>query len=165
MKDVQEAGAMDKSMFVDTLLAERARWEALLAQATEAQMTEPGVAGEWSINDIVAHVTWGERELVGWLQARALVGSDLWELSEDERNAAVFAENRHRPLRDVLVEAQHVHPQLVAALRSLDDEDFTDARRFREMPADWVPWQVAAGNSFKHYRDHTPSISAWLAAH
>ncbi len=83
---------MDKTTFIETLLAGRAEWEALLAEVGEARMLQPGVAGEWSVKDVIAHVMWGEREMVGVMQAHALVGSDLWDLPEDERNAIMVAE-------------------------------------------------------------------------
>jgi len=76
----------------------RARRETLLAEIPAAWLTEPGVTGEWSIKDIIAHITWGERENIGVVRAHAVVGSDLWHLSEDERNAAVFEQNRSRGL-------------------------------------------------------------------
>ncbi len=151
-----------KAKFLDTLRTERARWDALLAQIEEARMIQPGVAGEWSVKDIIAHMTWGEREMVGVLQAHALVGSDLWDLPEDDRNAAVFVENRDRSLQDVLTEAPQMFAQLLAAVQALSEEDLADPRRFRDMPTEWVPWQIIAGNSYEHYRQHTPSIRAWL---
>ncbi len=157
-----EETPMNKSMLLDTLRAGRAQWEALLAQVGEMRMLQPGVAGEWSVKDIIAHVTWGERELVGVLQARALVGSDLWNLPQDDRNAVVFEENRDRPLHEVLAGAQQVHAQLLEALEALSDEDLNDPRRFRDMPAGWIPWQIIAGNTYKHYQQHIPSIRAWL---
>jgi len=120
------------------------------------------VAGEWSVKDIIAHMTWCEREALGILQARALGGSDLWNLPQDERNAAVFVENRDRPLHEVLTEAQQVYAQLLEAVQTLSDEDLNDPNRFRDMPTDWLPWQIIAGNSYEHYRQHTPSIRAWL---
>ena len=60
-------------------------------------MTTPGVVGKWSVKDLVAHITWSEREMVGVLAARALAGSDLWSLTNDERNEIVYQQNRDRP--------------------------------------------------------------------
>jgi len=154
---------MDKATFLATLRAKRAEWEALMAEVGEARTTQPGAAGEWSVKDIIAHVAWGEHEMVGVLQARALVGSDLWNVSTDERNAAVFEQNRHRPLQDVLNEEREVYTQLLEALQAVSDKDFTDPQQFKDMPADWVPWQILSGNSFGHYDEHIPSIRAWLA--
>src|SRR5260370_35272073 len=97
-------------------------------------MLRPGAAGEWSVKDIIAHVMWSEREMVGVMQAHALVGSDLWDLPEDERNAVVFAEQLDRPLPDVLTEEHKGHAQFLEARQPLSDSDFTAPRRFRESP-------------------------------
>ena len=80
----------------------------------------------------------------------------------DERNAAIFAENRDRPLKDVLAEAEQVYQQLVAGVQTLVDEDLVDPGRFAEMPADWAPWQIMADNSYDHYLQHISSVRAWL---
>lgn len=102
------ADRMTKAEFLHLFQAARAKWDALMGRIDEARMTEPGVEGDWSFKEIVAPVTWYEREMVDLLRARALVGSDLWNLPQDERNAAVFEQNRDRLLPDVLAEARAV---------------------------------------------------------
>jgi hypothetical protein len=92
--------------------------------------------------------------MVRMLRDRALVGSDLWQWPADERNAAIFELNRQRELPDVLSDASEVYQQLLNALEPLTDEDLNDARRFREMPADWQPWRILAQNSYEHYEHH-----------
>ncbi|TMC56864.1 MAG: ClbS/DfsB family four-helix bundle protein [Chloroflexota bacterium] len=112
---------MDKATFIEGLRNERAGWEALLAQVGKERMLEPGAAGAWSVKDIIAHIMWGEREMIGVCYA-----------------------------------------QLLEAIQALSDEDFNDSHHFRYMPEEWTPWQIIAGCSFRHYRDHMPSIRAWL---
>jgi hypothetical protein len=155
---------MTKAQFMEMLHTERARWEAILDEVGEARMTERGVHDEWSVKDIIAHVTWSEREMVGILRERALVGSDLWVLTNDERNAIVFEQNRDRSLDEVLAEARAVYEQLEPLLESLSDEDLNDPSRYRDMPVteEWTPWRVLAGSTYKHYREHTADIRAWL---
>jgi uncharacterized protein (TIGR03083 family) len=154
---------MNKTEWLDTLQAERAQWNALLAQVDEARMTQPGAVGEWSVKDVIAHVTWFEREMVGVLRTHALVGSELWNLPHDERNAAIYEQNRDRALSEVLAEARAVYDQLLVGMQSLAEEDLHDPQRFAEMPADWIPWQVIAGNCYEHYRQHTPGLCDWMA--
>ena len=125
-------------------------------------MTQPGVAGDWLVKDIIAHITWYEREMVGMIQARALVGSELWELTQDQRNVSIYEENRDRSLNDVLLEAEQVYEQLLKGLESLLDEDLINPSQFREMPSEWIPWKVLASNCFEHYHQHIPDIQAWL---
>jgi hypothetical protein len=111
---------------------------------------------------VAAHITWFEREMVGMLQARALIGSDLWQLPPDQRNARIFDENRERSLHDVLAEAQQVHQQFLEGMEALAEDDLVDPHRFPGMPEDWQPWKVLAGNSNEHYRDHSRDVSTWL---
>src|SRR5947209_19757266 len=42
-------------------------------------------------------------------------------------------------------------------------EDLNDPHRFKNMPQEWRPWKLIAGNSFKHYENHMPSLREWLA--
>jgi hypothetical protein len=52
---------MNSAELLDTMPTERARWEALLIEVGIEQMQEPGAEGQWSIRDIVAHITAYER--------------------------------------------------------------------------------------------------------
>lgn len=100
--------------------------------------------------------------MVSVIQARALVGSELWDLPPAERNAAIFEQNRARPLAEILEESRKVFQQLDQAAQTLTDEELNDARHFINMPSDWAPWDIIAGNSFRHYPDHLAAIRKWL---
>jgi len=153
---------MDKTTFLNTLESEHARWEALLGQIKAEWMTQPDVPGYMSIKDLIAHITWYEREMVNLIETRVLAGSELWNLPTDEQNLAIYEENRERPLADVLADAQQVYEQLVNAVETLSDEDLNDPTRFRDMFADWIPWKLIAENSYEHYEQHIPDLQAWL---
>jgi DinB superfamily len=154
-------GYMTKAQLLDMIQTARAHWDALLAGIPEAWMTEPGVAGEWSIKDIIAHIAWGERENLGVAQSLAVVGSELWRLSEDERNAAVFEQNRDRELGDVLAESRQTFRLYLDAVAALSEEDLNDPRQFAEMPEGWLPWRIMFDPG--HYQEHADGIRAWLA--
>ena len=153
-------GHVNKPALLGMIRSARARWEALLAEIPAAWMTEPGVEGEWSVKDVVAHIAWGEREALGVAKARALVGSDLWRLPEDERNAAVFEQNRGRALADVLAESRRVFGQYLAAVGALSQEDLNEPGRFPGMPEGWRPWRIVYDPT--HYDVHARSVRAWL---
>ena len=146
-----------------TIQNARTTWEALLRQVDQGQFTAPGVAGDWTLKDIIAHITWHEKEMVGLIQAHALVGSELWNLPTDERNAAIYDQVRDQPLEQVLEESVQVHQQLLNALPSLSDEDLTDPSGFPNMPPDWQPGMIIAQNTYEHYQDHIQDVERWLA--
>jgi len=161
---------MDKTELLSMMRTERARWETLLAEVDEAQMTQGGVEGEWSVKDIIAHVTTYE----GWIVARldSALGGEMLRLEIDQldleqRNAWIFEENRNRPLHEVLEESQRVFQQLLKSVQALSDEDLTDPHRLEPfldpLWTDGLPVLTCiAADSYEHYGQHIPSIRAWL---
>ena len=153
-----------KAEFVARVRRSRAAWDSLLGDISREEMQKPGFCGDWSLKDVIAHITWYERAMVRLLQARALVGSSLWELPLQERNAAIFNENKDANLEQLLGESQRVFAELTSELDALADDDLDDPARFPGMPLDWKPWRVIASNTYEHYDDHASQAEAWLAA-
>jgi len=153
---------MDKTTFMKMLQETRGQWEELLAQIDEEHMLQPGATGKWSVKDVIAHVMDGERELVQIMHTHVVTGSELWNLSDDERNEIVYQQNRERPLQEIMSEEQQAYANLLAAAQTLSDDDLNDPHHFQQMPEEWVPWRIFAGNSFKHYQDHMPALRAWV---
>ncbi len=152
---------MDKADILDTLQGLRREWVELIGELQPHAMTQPGAVGKWSVKDLAAHVTWSERETVGMLRARALVGSELWQRSEEERNAVVYEENRDRPLRDILEDAEGVHRALVAVIEHIPESDLFHADWFAALPGDWPPYRVIEANVTEHYRHHLEDLRRW----
>jgi uncharacterized protein (TIGR03083 family) len=153
---------MDKLTFINKVQEAREEWLGLLAKVGMPRMAEPVLPGGWSVKDVIAHITWYEREMVGMLEAMALVGAELWQLPHDERNVPIYEENRDRPLEEMLSEAEQVYDQLFVAIASLSEDELSDPSHFRDMPSEWIPWNVIAGNTYEHYRQHIPDTREWL---
>ena len=153
---------MDKLSFINKVQEAREEWQSLIEEVDKPRMIEPGLPGGWSVKDVIAHITWYEREMIGMLKAMALEGSDLWQLPQDERNIPIYEQNKDLPLEEVLSEAEQVYDQLYQAIASLSDDELSDPSHFRHMPSEWIPWDVMAGNTYKHYHQHIPDIRAWL---
>jgi uncharacterized damage-inducible protein DinB len=154
---------MDKATLLQTLTETRASWEALLAEFDKEQMQRPGATGKWSVKDVIAHVAWCENEIAPVLRTHALFGSDLWNLSDDERNEITYQQNKDQPLEDVINEERQAYKALLEAIQTLNDEDLNDPHRFKNMPLEWCPWQLISSNTFEHYENHMPSLREWLA--
>ena len=95
---------MNKEEVITRVRTERIRWSDIVALMDDGMMLKPGVEGHWSVKDVLAHVVWYEREMVGMLSARALVGSDLWALPLEERNARIYEETKDMALEEVRAE-------------------------------------------------------------
>ncbi len=156
---------MSKARLLDDLRDEQAQWEALLQEIGEGHMTQPGVAGAWSIKDIVAHLTFWRRRTVGRLQAALRhepTPPPPWPpnlQTDDEINAWASAADRDRPLADVLGESRDVFEQLVRSLDAFPEEELIDPARFP-----WLEGQPLTGAVFfgHFHEEHEPDMRAWL---
>lgn len=149
-----------KSQLLGSTQNDYQAWTEFLAQLDDAQMGELKI-GAWTIKDIIAHLTWHEKEMVGLLKAHALVGSPWWELPTDQRNQLIYEQNKDRTLEDIRQEAGRVHTRLVQLLEALPESDLYDPAGFPNMPSDWKPCDLIIQNTYEHYRDHLKDISAF----
>lgn len=146
-----------------------ANFEALLGRLSDAQLTTPGVNGEWSVKDILVHLATWQRRMSQRMQAIAR-GEDGLRLEpvidNDEKmnafNDATFAANRSRPLDEVRAEFRGAYQQLLADVEVANERDLFDPQRFAWLEGASL-WQNVAGNSFAHYEEHIPMIEQWLA--
>ena len=145
---------MDKATFLQRMEHSRLELETAIARLSNEEVLQPGASGEMSVKDMLVHITWHEQQMIGVIEHMALAGSPWWGLPTDERNALIFAANRERGWQDVLSEAQTVYPRLLGLLEGLAETAYQDPSLYREMPADWAPWVVFAGNTFEHYEHH-----------
>ena len=156
-----------RSELLSGLANEYRRWEALLEQIGPQRMDQPGVAGHWSVKDIVAHLTGWRRRTVARLQAAKSSGPEPpppWPAdlqTDDEINAWIYETNRARSVDEVLGESRQVFEQLLAAIRELPEEVL-------RAPAVHLPWlerqTIAASDFFAHFHEeHERDMRAWLA--
>ncbi len=151
------------SELVDLIEETYGSWMQLLESAPADQWEAPGVSGDWSLKDIIAHIAWHEDQMAKVIEARALVGSAWWNLPTDERNANIYATSKVAALETVVADARAVHEDLVCRIRALTDRELNEAGHFAGMPGDWLFGDVLAQNTFEHYVDHAASVARWLA--
>jgi GNAT superfamily N-acetyltransferase len=162
--------SMNKSELLSGVREEYRQWEALLNQIGEARMEQPGAAADWSIKDIIAHLTGWRRRTVARLQAAQRSEGEPpspWpahlqaDVDLDAINAWIYEQNRGRSLREVLDESHHVFQQMFAAIEGLPDEVLSN-------PARYLPWleaeSIKPSDFFGHFHEeHESDMRAWLA--
>jgi hypothetical protein len=157
---------MSKSELIRDLEEENKQWEALLARIGEVRMEQPGVAGHWSIKDIVAHLMSWRKRTVARLQAVARGEPQprpFWPAnlqSDDEINDWMYETNRDRSVQEVLDDSRRVFQQLLAAIDALPGDVLMEPKSF--------PWlegnSLTAAILFSHFHDeHEADMRAWLA--
>lgn len=119
-------------------------------------MTEPGVTGDWSVKDILAHVTTWEEEALKYLPL-ILQGGRPPRYSVkyggiDAFNAQMTERKRGLPLSEVLRQLEETHQRLIDYVKSAPEEEFTRETRFRHR---------LRLDTYSHYPLHTRMIREW----
>jgi hypothetical protein len=119
-------------------------------------LTEPGVVGDWSVKDIIAHVTWWEEEALRHLPP-IIAGERPPRYSTtyggiDAFNAMMAEQKRDLSLSDVLRQQHETHRRLVEFIQSVPEDQFARETRFRHR---------LRLDTYSHYPIHTTSIREW----
>src|SRR6476661_6865501 len=113
-------------------------WAALkdsYAGLPDSHLIEPGVVDDWSVKDILAHVTTWEEEALKYLPTIVRGGRpprySVQYGSIDAFNALKTAEKRNLSLAEVLRKLDETHRKLVEYVESVPAEQFTRDTPFR----------------------------------
>lgn len=137
----------------------------LINSIPKERLEEKGVETNWSVKDILAHITAWETKMSNAFTE--ILHSDEppdWPTTlqaVDQLNANFYDENKDKPLTQVLVEFEESYPKAITAIKALSEDDLFDPDRFYWRQGRAL-WETAAGNTFGHYMDHIPNIQAWL---
>jgi hypothetical protein len=151
---------MNRSQLLQRLDQAWQAFRASYAGLSDAQLVEPGVTGDWSVKDLIAHVTWWEEEALTHLP-EILGGIRPPRYSTqyggiDAFNAQMAELKRHLSLAEVLRQMEDTHLRLVVYLREVPEEHFVQESRFRRR---------VRLDTYSHYPIHAQAIGAWRAQH
>lgn len=115
---------------------ERGALEATLETLTPAQMVEPGVVGEWSVKDVLAHLIEWEQMVLGWY--RAGLHGEIPELpapgykwnQTPQLNQMIYEKHRDRPLDEVIEQFQASHREILGVIHELSNEKLFTAGQY-----------------------------------
>ena len=138
-----------------------APWSALgeaYAGLSEAQLTQPGVTDDWSVLDILSHVSAWENEALIHLP-HILEGRRPPKYANlyggiDAFNALKVRESRTLSPAEALARFEDTHRRLIAYLQTAPEEQLATETRFRRR---------IRLDTYSHYPIHTQAIQAWRA--
>jgi hypothetical protein len=147
---------MKKQQLLDKLEQSWTSFKESYAGLTNEQMIESGVTGDWSVKDILAHVSWWEDEALKYLPY-ILQGSRPPRYSVlyggiDAFNAQMTELKRGLSLAEVRKLMEETHLKLVEYLSDVPEEQFSSETRFRRR---------LRLDTYSHYPIHTRAILEW----
>jgi hypothetical protein len=157
---------MTKAMLLDMIRGERRMLEMLLAPLGEGQLTTPGVMGDWTIKDVIAHLAAWDGRLATWLEA--IARGETPEMPEpgltwehiDYLNDRGYQENRDRSLAEVMADSEDAYCRVIEAVEALLEADLLDPDRFPWMDGKAL-WRRVRFTTYRHYAEHIEDLRAW----
>ena len=145
---------------LDGLAAARDEFLAAVADVDPALRTTPGLVGDWSARDLLAHVGyWAGHAAESLHRAEQgelhVFGKD--ELSVDERNEVVTKVARETDYDTVAKREHGAYEAFVARLAAVDPESLSD----RDADGDTLE-EIIGFDGAEHYKEHTLDIRAWF---
>jgi hypothetical protein len=160
------AAPMSKQQLIAEIQQEHAQWQALLSEIGLERMELPGVTGDWTMKDSIAHLTtWWRREIA--LVEAVLRGERPPDHPPQAHvqiiNQWVYLTNRDRPLQDVMRDAEDACRHMETTLHRVPEDLLFDPTRLA-----WLDGRALGpsilDNFVKHlHEEHEPMIRAWLA--
>ena len=154
---------MDKEEIIQTLEDSRENFLDAIESLSEEEMEKP-VFDQWSVKDILAHITMWEAELVKLLfQARQGIKPSTVHFSKesvDKRNEKWYRQNKDRSLEQVLDDFHGVRNQTIRRVEAYSNKELNDPNRYTWQQGTPL-WRWIASDSFVHENEHAAQIWAW----
>lgn len=157
---------MNKTELLDALEQSRERFLDAVEGLPDEDLQEPGVVGDWSLKDLLVHLTRCEAELVKLLwqagQKRTPTSAHFAQIPVDEQNERWYRESRQRPLDLVLEDFHGVRNQTIRRVEALPERAFDDPQFYPWLGENPL-WKWIAEDSFTHEAEHEAQVRAWRA--
>jgi hypothetical protein len=125
-----------KTGLLEAIEIERNALEQLLAELSPEQMLEPGIVGEWTVKDVLAHLIEWEHMVLRW-HAAGLQGKVPVTPAEGFNwaqlpllNQQIYERYHNRPLADIQKEFKSSFRNILKTIQGLSDEDLFTHRRY-----------------------------------
>lgn len=158
---------MTRDEILQALEETRQEFLAAVDGLSDSQMQEPGVNGDWTVKDIMYHISLWEAELVTllWQVASGKTPTTVHFTQEhfDQTNSQWYLQGKNRALETVREDFNGVHNQIKHRLNDFSEEDLNATQRF-PWQRDFPLWEWIGSDSFQHVPEHSAQVLAWRKA-
>jgi hypothetical protein len=157
-----------KANITQRLQTERKRLEQNLAGLRQSDLQQPGVVGQWSIKDVLAHLADWEAHMPVWLEA-ARGGDPVAEIEPglswkqfDAFNQRIYERHCDQSLEEVLAYFHGTHQQFMEMVAAMPEDEMLENNRYAFIGKGAVyDWLGAYAN---HDLWAKQKVRAWLKA-
>jgi hypothetical protein len=147
---------VSKSQLLKDIQAEHSRLERCISALEPEQMIQPGIVGDWSVKDVLAHLAAWEQLFLEWYRT-GLQNNDsatppvgMSRKAMDALNREIYQNNCQRDLDNILSAFHSSYLETLTTIDAIPEEAIFSPGRFswtgRFTLADYI-----AGNTCNHY--------------
>ena len=159
----------NKATFIEKMEKEHQLLVQSIAKLSTDDLLAPATCGEWSVKDVMAHITEWEQRILGWYRA-GLRGENPktpdadfgWD-QIDDLNHATYLKHRKDALPDVRAAFEHSYQELLEAVNAMSEEALFEPNQFA-WTSEYILADLIIDSTSKHYRGHNKDILAWQRA-
>lgn len=156
---------MKKEELISVLTTGRDDFLKILQGLSDQEMETPGVVEQWSIKDILVHLTRWEAEIVKllWQATQGIKPSTAHfrGTSIDDVNKRWYEESQSRTLKIVMSDFLGVRKQTLRRVEEISDSVLTNPKQYTWLEGKPL-WEWIAEDSFEHEAEHGDQIRVWL---
>ncbi len=153
---------MKRTQLLSEMARVRAELEALVDDLGERHMLEPGAVGDWTVRDVLAHLTAWEVDMLtnlGRVKRGVKPGNVQWnKASIQQQNETWHAEMKDRSLHSVRIDWEGARKQTLRVLEGMSDAE-------ANKPAGWLQGRSVADYvaemTLNHEREHLEHLREW----
>ena len=146
---------MDRNQLLERLDGAWRAFRESYAGLSAARLTEPGVVGDWSVREVIAHVTTWEEEALAYLPLILAGGRPPRYVRYggiDAFNAQMREAKRALSTAEALRQLEETHRRLTDFLGSVPEDELAGETRFRRR---------LRLDTYGHYGEHARAIREW----
>jgi hypothetical protein len=157
---------MEKSELLSELDDQRQEFLDLLEDVPDEWMLVPGVVGEWSIRDVLAHLTAWEGQTVTLLfQVQRGMPKPttvhFGKESDEAINKRWHEAGKDRPFGQIWEDWLSVRKQMIRRVSDLSEQELNDPNRYPWMKGNPLT-QLIMETVLDHEEEHADQIREWL---
>lgn len=158
---------MKKTILIDEIMHAHQQLCDCIASLSAEDLMTPKTCGEWSVKDILAHLTDWEQRILDWYRTglrgetpQAPEPGYGWN-EVDAINQAGYLKHKDQPLNAVLEEFTQSWEEVLPGIEDMSEKALYDKDQF-EWLENYLLVDVVTNNTLDHYQEHLKSIQSWM---
>jgi hypothetical protein len=156
---------MKKEELISALTTGRAEFLKTIEDIPQQEMTIPGVVGQWSLKDLLVHLTRWEAELVKllWQAKQGTTPTTIHFTPEtvDQVNERWYQQSSSRSMDVVWDDFLKVREQTIRRVDGFGEQELNDVDYYPWLDGSPL-WKWVADDSFGHEAEHIEDIRGWM---